>query len=77
MTSGASLDFSVAYSGKVSSVRWEGRTVNSRRQFEHYVRDVVRPRLADEDSSFDTYLRGLATTGVETRYVERLLFAVP
>lgn len=77
MTGGASLDFSVAYSGTASSVRWEGRTVKDRKQFERYTRDVVRPRLADEQLSFDVYLRGLATTGVETRYVERLLHAVP
>ena len=77
MTSGASLDFSVAYSRTAGSVRWEGRTVNSQQQFERYVRDVVRPRLTDEESSFQPHMRGLATTGVETRYVERLLHAVP
>ena len=77
MTSSPPLGISVAYSGTASSVRWEGRTIDSRGQFEHYVRDVVRRRLADEESSFDTHMRGLATTGVETRYVERLLHAVP
>lgn len=74
---GALLDFVVAYSGKVGSVRWEGRSVDPPEQFRQYLRDVVRPRLADEESSFEAELLGLATTGVKTRFVERVLQAVP
>lgn len=77
MASGELLDFAVAYSGKVGSVRWEGRSVYRPEQFRRYLRDVVRPRLADEESSFEAELLGLATTGVETRFVERVLQAVP
>lgn len=70
----------LTYSGKTGSVRWEGRFVDRREQFTHYLREVVRPHLADvadEESPFSTELQGLATTGVETRFVEGLLRAVP
>ena len=77
MTNGASLDSSMAYSGAASPVRWEGRVVDDRERFERYMRDVVRPRIADEASSFDTELRDLATTGMATCTLERLLRAVP
>lgn len=49
--------------------------MDDRGGFEGYMREVVRPRLTDEASSFDTELQDLATTGVETRFVERLLLA--
>ena len=67
----------MAYSGKAGSVRWEGRSVDHPEQFRRYLRDVVPPRLADEESSFGAELRGLATTGVETRFVEQVLQAIP
>lgn len=77
MTNGASLGSSVAYSGAANPVRWEGRVVDDRERFGRYMRDVVRPRITDEASTFDAELQGLATTGMETRFVERLLRAVP
>ena len=76
-TGKTSLGSSITYSGAAHPARWEGRVVDHRERFERYVRDVVRPRIADEVSSFDSELRGLATTGLETRFVERLLRAVP
>ena len=75
MTSVAALGSSVAYSGMANSVRREGREVDDRGRFEGYMREVVRPRMTDEASSFDAELQGLATTGVEIRFVERLLHA--
>lgn len=77
MTSVASLDSTVAYSGTANPVRWEGRVVDDRARFGRYMREAVRPRISDEASSFDAELQGLATTGLETRFVERLLRAVP
>ena len=77
MTNGASLGSSVAYSGTADPVRWEGRVVDDRGRFGRYMREAVRPRITDEASSFDAELQGLATTGLETRFVERLLRAVP
>lgn len=77
MTSSVALGSSVAYSGAVKSVQWEGRDVEHHVAFERYMREVVGPRVTDEASSFVTELRGLATTGVEVSFVERLLHAVP
>ena len=77
MNDSATFEYSGAYSARQDPVRWEGRAVSDREQFERYLRDAVRPRLADEESSFSAEMRGLATTGMETRHVERLLRAVP
>ena len=77
MAGGTAIEWSAAYSGASNSVRWEGRLVKGLGQFRRYLCNVVRPRLTDEESSFDGELRGLATTGVETRFVERVLQAVP
>lgn len=76
MTTGATLDFSLAYKYIAGSGRWEGRVVDDTARFRWYLRDVVRPRIADEASPFEADLRGLATTGLETRFVERVLCAV-
>jgi hypothetical protein len=46
-------------------------------RFKSFVREVVGPRVADVDSSVKSDLRGLATTGMATEFVERLLKAVP
>ena len=51
--------------------------MDDRERFERYMCEVVRPRIADEALSFGAELRGLATTGMETRFVERLLRVVP
>ena len=77
MTNDASLDSSVAYSGTADPVRWEGRVVGDRQRFGRYMREAVRPRISDEASSFSAELQGLATTGLEARFVARLLRAVP
>ena len=77
MTSVVALGSSVAYSGSANPVRWEGRDVGDRDGFERYMREVVRPRIADEATSFDAELQGLATTGMEISFVERLLRTVP
>jgi hypothetical protein len=77
MSNAASLGCSISYSGCKGSASWEGRVVYDDAAFTQYVREVVRPRVADADSSFASDLRGLATTGMETEFVERLLNAVP
>ena len=58
-------------------VGWQGRVVEDQAEFIAYLREVVCPRIADADSSFSTEMRGLATTGMQTEFVERLLNAVP
>ena len=77
MTSGAALVSSVSYSGSESPVRWEGRVVDEDSKFRQYMNDVVSDRIKDKDSSFTTDLVGLATTGMETKFVQDLLDAVP
>ena len=77
MTSGAVLNSSVNYSGSVDSVKWEGRVVDDEEQFKRYMREIVNQRIADSELSFDADLRALATTEVETQFVENLLKAVP
>lgn len=77
MTGTATLGSAVCYSGCATSANWEGRNVADARQFRRFLREVVRQRVADVASSFDSDLRGLATTGMATEFVERLLQAVP
>lgn len=77
MTSKITLDSSVKYSGASQSVHWEGRSVDNVNRFKDYLRNVVRPRITDQDSSFDADLRSLATTEMDTRFIENLLSTVP
>lgn len=77
MTNAASLRYSISYSGRAGSAGWEGRVVNGQSTFSDYMREVVKPRIADAASSFAADLRGLATTGMATEFVERVLNAVP
>ncbi|MEK6777223.1 MAG: hypothetical protein AABY87_10120 [bacterium] len=77
MTGTATLGSVVCYSGRATSANWEGRHVADADQFRRFVREVVRPRVADSGSSFASDLRGLATTGMATEFVKRLLTAVP
>lgn len=77
MAAGGTLPFKSKYKGGQQPVRWEGRLVERKRRFARYLRDVVRPRISDEDSSFASDLRGLATTGMESCFVESLLHTAP
>jgi len=77
MTGTATLGSAVCYSGHVKSSSWEGRHVPDAERFKRFVREVVRPRVSDVASSFESDLRGLATTGMATEFVEHLLKAVP
>ena len=77
MTGTATLGSAVCYSGCATSANWEGRNVADAGQFRHFLREVVRPRVADVASSFESDLRGLATTGMATEFIEHLLQAVP
>lgn len=76
MTTTATLGAAICYSGCAASARWEGRHVIDKTLFKRFVREVVASRVADADSSFEPDLRGLATTGMATEFVERLLKAV-
>lgn len=69
------LPSSVCYSGTEGSATWEGHDVEDDLRFNRYLRDVVSPRIAGSDNSFESTLLGLATTGMETEFVGRLLNA--
>ena len=71
------LDSTVAYHGQTSAVSWKGRLVNDPGRFTAYLRGVVRPRIADSESGFTMAMRGLASTGMATPFLERVLTAVP
>ena len=77
MKSGITLDSSVKYSGTAPSVRWEGRSVENTNRFKDYLRNVVRPRIADDASSLNADLQSLATTRMDTRFIKKLLCSVP
>lgn len=77
MTAAVTLNSVVQFSGHLGSAAWEGRHVDDVERFKLFARTVVGPHVADSASSFETNLRGLATTGMETAFVERLLNAVP
>ena len=77
MNGATPLSSSVCYSGVEGSATWQGRVVKDNSQFEGYLRDIVSPRVADATSSFASTLFGLATTGMETEFVARLLSAAP
>jgi len=76
LTSTASLASTVNYSGKTGSARWEGRLVEDAEVFTSFVRGVVRDRISDTASGFETDISGLASTGMSSEFVERLLAAV-
>lgn len=77
MKTTATLGSLVRYSGKLGSASWEGRVVSDSDRFERFIRDVVRRRLVDTGSNFEAVLRGLATTGMATEFIDHLLKAAP
>lgn len=77
MANVVTLGSRVVYSGNEQSVHWEGRVVNNEEQFRSYMQEVVQPRISDVESLFDSTLRGLATTGMATEFLEKLLKALP
>ncbi len=66
-----------SYSGTHANTRWYGRRIDDATEFDSYLKDTVAPRVTDVESDFETALRSLATTGMQTAHVEKLLKAVP
>lgn len=77
MQNSMNLDSKVQYTGNEGNVNWEGRIVENVETFKRYMRNVVSLRVSDAESSFESVLNALATTGMETTFVERLLNSVP
>ncbi|MBK6733138.1 MAG: hypothetical protein IPG61_03465 [bacterium] len=75
----ASLISQIDYSGAHKNASWCGRVVVDEDRFKRYVAGRVRARVEDDESRdpFAAELRGMATTGMQTGFVERLLRAVP
>lgn len=73
------LGSSSCYQGNVGSALWEGRQVVDASTFKDFLKNVVQPRIADADtdSTFESDIQGLATTGMATKFIEKLLEAVP
>lgn len=71
------LASTVRYSGAHLNTSWLGRAVTDRNAFATYVCEVVKDRVEDVHTGFEAELRGLATTGMETDFVEKLLSSVP
>lgn len=69
------LGSTVVYSGAHGSASWRGRAVDDRGRFASFLREVVKPRLDDEETGFEADLRGLATTDMATEHVAKLLRA--
>ena len=69
----------ICYSGSKDSARWRGHAVVDEHRFESYVTSRVKARVDDDEAQgeFAAELRGMATTGMSTEFVENLLRAVP
>jgi len=74
-----SLVSNIHYSGTHGNALWCGRVVVDKDRFKSYVASRVRARVEDDDTHnpFEAELRDMATTGMETVFVESLLRAVP
>jgi hypothetical protein len=75
----AALVADVRYSGSQDAAQWRGHVVEDEGRFRAYLADRVKARAEDDEGHdpFAAELRGMATTGMETDFVERLLRAVP
>lgn len=75
----APLVSDVHYSGAHSNAAWCGRAVLDEQRFKSYLASRVKGRVEDDESQvlFEAELQGMATTGMQTSFVERLLRAVP
>lgn len=70
------LSSTASYRSQAGAIIWEGRSISDQASFCAFLRDVVGPALND-DEDFEREIRALATTGMATDHVEKLLRAVP
>ena len=79
MTVVAALAPEIRYSGSKDSTQWSGHAVVDEDRFKSYVTSRVKARVEDNEAQdqFAAELRGMATTGMSTEFVENLLLAVP
>jgi hypothetical protein len=69
----------VQYSGAHKNASWCGRAVVDENRFKSYIANRVQARVEDAETQdpFEAEVRGMATTGRQTNFVESLLRAVP
>ena len=79
MTMVAALSPEIRYSGSSKSAHWRGLAVVNENRFRAYMAGRVKARVEDAEAHgpFAAELRGMATTGMATEFVEDLLRAVP
>ncbi len=67
------------YSGSMDCGQWAGYVVDDETAFREFLEGPVHERLCDAEMSqdFEEELRGLATTGMATEFLARLLDSVP
>ena len=75
----AALAPEIRYSGSKGSAQWRGHAVVDEDRFKSYVASRVKARVEDDEAQgqFAAELRGMATTGMATEFVENLLQTVP
>lgn len=75
----AALATEICYSGSKDSARWRGLAVKDHDHFKSYLASRVKARVEDDDAQgqFAAELGGMATTGMATEFVEKLLRSVP
>lgn len=74
-----SLAATDCFSDSTGSTTWRGRHVTEKANFSGYLRHRVYPRLRDADGpeTVETALQALATTGMASDHLAKLLRAVP
>jgi len=74
-----SLPAKICYQGSHQAARWAGYQVDDGGTFRNFLTGPVRERVKDAEvqDEFRVELRGLATTGMATEFLERFLKAVP
>ena len=79
MTVVAALAPELRYEGSKGSALWRGYAVLNEARFKSYIKSRVKARVNDDEvqDQFAAELRGMATTGMATQFVESLLRAVP
>ena len=79
MTVVAALAPKIRYSGSEGVARWNGHVVEDEDRFKSYMTSRVKARMDDNEAQgeFAAELRGMATTGMATEFVQNLLHAVP
>lgn len=79
MTMVPALSPEMRYSGSKGSAHWYGLAVAHEDRFRSYMARRVKARVEDDEARdpFAAELRGMATTGMTTEFVENLLRAVP